>query len=366
MPEKIKKERKSFLGPNFGIAKEKEAFIENLTMLLSSGLNTSATLRSIEEEIKSKRLKKIVSKINSDIEEGFPLWKALSGSGIFDDSIVSLIKIGEESGRLAENLKIVAKQSSKNKNFRSKLKSALMYPIFVLVLALVIGIGIAWFILPSLAGIFNNMNIELPVITKGMIDLGSFLGEYGIIVVPIFVFILLLSAYFIFIRKKSKHIGQAIMLSLPGIKKLIRELEITRFTFLLGTLLDAGLPVGNALESLISSGDSGLKAYQKFYLHLKANVEEGNSFQKSLSSYKRIDKLFPRSVQQMIVAAEQSGKLSEILLKISGNYEDKVDATTKNLMTALEPLMLIIVWIAVVFVALSIILPIYSLVGNFN
>jgi type IV pilus assembly protein PilC len=363
---KKKKKEKKFLFPNFGIRKEKEAFIENLTMLLSSGLNTTSTLRSIEEEIKSKRLKRIVRGISNDIEEGYPLWKSLKRSDIFDQSNISLIKVGEESGRLSENLKIVSEQTQKNKGFRSKLRSALMYPIFVLVLASVIGIGIAWFILPNLAKIFNNMDIELPVITQFMINLGVFLGDYGIYVVPAAVLIILTIFYFVFLHKKTKYIGQAITLSIPGIKKLLKELEIARFTYLLGILLDAGLPVSNALDSLISGSKNGLFRYQKFYKHLKINVENGLSFKKSIDSYNKVDRLFPRSVQQMIVAAEQSGKLSEILLKISKSYSEIVESTTKNFMTALEPIMLIIVWLAVVFIALSIILPIYSLVGNFN
>lgn len=352
--------------PSFGIKKEKEAFIENLTLLLSSGLNASATIRSIEEEIKSKKLKKIVQRIAEDIENGFPLWRALNRTNIFNPSAIALIRVGEESGRLTENLKIVAKQAEKNKNFSSKLKSALMYPIFVLVLASTIAIGIAWFILPRLAKIFNGMDIELPAITKAMINTGIFLEDYGIIAVPILIILLGLVAFFVFIYKKTKFIGQAIILVIPGIKQLLVQLEIARFSYLLGTLLEAGLPIGHVLESLTMEGANGLNRYQKFYEFLKKSIDEGNSFQKTFASYDKINKLFPRSIQQMIIAGEQSGKLSEILNKISQNYTEKTETTTKNLMVILEPVMLIIVWIAVVFVALSIILPIYSLVGNFN
>ncbi len=352
--------------PAFGIKKEKEAFIENLTLLLSSGLNASSTIRSIEEEIKSKRLKKIIHVIGEDIENGFPLWRALSRTDIFNASSIALIRVGEESGRLTENLKIVAKQAEKNKSFNSKLKSALMYPIFVLVLASVIAIGIAWFILPRLAKIFNGMDVELPGITKMMINVGVFLEEKGLIAVPIAIVLIGVIAFFVFIYKKTKFIGQAIILIIPGIKQLLVELEIARFSYLIGTLLEAGLPIGNVLESLTMEGSNGLNKYQKFYDFLKKSIDEGNSFQKTFSSYPKTNKLFPRAIQQMIIAGEQSGKLSEILIKISQNYTEKTETTTKNLMVILEPLMLIIVWIAVVFVALSIILPIYSLVGNFS
>jgi len=365
-PKKADEKDKKFLCPKFGIKKEKEAFIENLTLLLSSGLNASATIRSIEEEIKSRRLKTIVKKIGEDIDNGFPLWKALDSTDIFSGSAIALIRVGEESGRLTENLKIVAKQEEKNKNFSAKLKSALMYPIFVLVLASVIAIGIAWFILPRLSKIFNDMDITLPAITKAMINAGVFLGEYGTIAVPAAVAVIALMAFFVFFYEKTKFIGQTIILSIPGISKLLVELEITRFSYLLGTLLEAGLPMTSALDSLALKGSNSLNKYQKFYVFLKKNVEDGNSFQKSFESYSKSKKLIPRSIQQMIIAGEQSGKLSEILIKVSQNYTEKSDITTKNLMVILEPVMLIIVWLAVVFVALSIILPIYSLVGNFN
>lgn len=365
-PESQIKEEKRFCCPRFGIKKEKEVFIENLTLLLSSGLSATAAIASIQEEIKSARLKKIIARVNVDIENGFSLWRALEKTEMLDGSIIALIKIGEESGRLTENLKIVSKQSEKNKGFRSKLKSALMYPIFVLGLAVVIAIGIAWFILPRLAKIFSGMNIKLPAITKMMIGIGVFLGDYGLIVVPIAIVVIVILVFFIFFFKKTKFLGQALILTIPGIKKLLIELEITRFSYLMGTLLEAGLPIGHALDSLTLDESNNLNRYQKFYLYLKQSIDEGNSFQKSFTQYKKINSLLPRPIQQMIVAGEQSGKLSEILIKISENYTEKTETTTKNLMVILEPLMLIIVWIAVVFVALSIILPIYSLVGNFN
>ncbi len=351
---------------DFGVNKEKGVFIENLTLLLSSGLNPSSGINSIKEEVKNPKLKKIIAGISVDIDDGYPLWKSLKNSKLFDESTISLIKLGEESGRLSENLKLVSQQSEKNKKFKSKLRSALMYPIFVLVLASVIALGISWFILPRLATIFYGMDIELPAITKAMINFGAFLGDYGIIVVPIAIIAIIVTAYFLFVHKKTKYIGQAIILSIPGIKKLLIELEITRFSYLCGSLIEAGLPMRNIMDALTLNEDMGLKRYQKFYDHLKKNVEEGKSFKQSFDSYSKISKLFPYSIQQMIAAGEQSGKLAEILLKISNNYSEKVETTTKNLMVALEPLMLIIVWVAVVFVALSIILPIYSLVGNFN
>lgn len=349
---------------SFGSGAEKSILIENLTLLLSSGLNISMALTAIQEEIKSKYLKRIVSNMSRDVDGGSSFWRTARESKLFPESTISLIKIGEETGRLSENLKIIAIQTEKNKEFRSKIKSAMMYPVFVVFLSLVISIGISWFILPNLAVTFSQMDVELPMITQVMIDFGKFLGDYGNIFVPSSIVFLLILIYFTFIFSKTKFIGQSVILATPGLKKLIKEIEISRFGYLLGTLLQAGLPVEQALESLKNS--STFFRYQKFYIFLKTYIEEGNSFQKSFSNYKKINRIIPHAIQQMVVAGEQSGNLSNILIRIGENYNQKTEITTKNLVVMLEPILLIIVWLGVVGVALSIILPIYSLVGGFG
>ena len=349
---------------SLGTGAEKGALIENLTLLLSSGLNVSAALSAVQKEIQSKYLKKILSQISQAVENGSSFWRAAAASNFFSASTISLIKIGEETGRLSENLKIVASQNEKNKEFKSKVKSAMMYPVFVIVLALIISVSISWFILPKLATVFSQMNVKLPLITRIMIDFGKFLGTYGYIAIPILVIGLAAIIYFIFLFPKTKFIGQSIFLATPGINKLIQEVELARFGYLLGTLLGAGLPVEQALESIKSS--SIFFRYQKFYAFLKAYIEEGNSFQKSFNAYQKSNKILPYAIQQMIIAGEQSGNLADILVKIGESYDEKTEMTTKNLVVILEPALLIIVWLGVVGVALSSILPIYSLIGGFN
>lgn len=349
---------------SFGIGAEKSILIENLTLLLSSGLNVSMALLAVQQEIKSKYLKQVIVEMSQEVENGSSFWRAAKKSELFPESTISLIKIGEETGRLSENLKIVARQTEKNKEFRYKIKSAMMYPVFVIFLALVISIGISWFILPNLATVFSQMNVKLPLITQIMINFGKFLGAYGYIAVPILIIFLSALVYFTFIFSKTKFIGQSIILATPGIKKLIQEVELARFGYLLGTLLEAGLPVEQALESIKSS--STFFRYQKFYTFLKDFIEDGNSFQKSFNSYKGLSNIIPHAIQQMIIAGEQSGNLAGILIKIGESYNEKTEMTTKNLVVIMEPILLIIVWLGVVGVALSIILPIYSLVGGFG
>ncbi len=163
---------------------------------------------------------------------------------------------------------------------------------------------------------------------------------------------------------KTKNIGKYILFSLPGVNRLIKEVELARFGYLLGTLLDAGLPVTHALNSLASTTE--YPEYRTLYELLRLSVEDGNSFQKSFVSFRRIDSFIPATVQQIIVAGEQSGTLSKALLNIGQSYETKSDITTKNLTVILEPILLVIVWLGVVSVALAVILPIYSLIGGFN
>lgn len=349
---------------NFGIGKEKDFFVENLSVLVSSGMTIVSAIDSIGEEMKSRRMKQVLGDIRKDVEEGSSIWKALDKAGIFSSHVISLIRVGEESGKLSENLKVVSLQEEKSRSFRSKISSAMMYPVFVLSITVIVGISIAWFILPRLATVFSQLNIKLPTITQGLISSGEFLGEYGMTVVPIFVFIVILFFYFIFFFSKTKFIGQWIFFHIPGIRNLVKEVELARFGYLLGALLDAGLPVTDALDSLVQA--TSFSTYKKIYVHLRDNINEGNSFQKSLDSYSRIKSFVPTTVRQMVVAGEQSGSLSQSLTKIGEIYEAKTEATTKNLSVILEPVLLVIVWLGVVGVAMAVILPIYDLIGGFN
>ncbi|MBL1434248.1 type II secretion system F family protein [Candidatus Wolfebacteria bacterium] len=348
----------------FGLNKEKQYFVENLSMLTSSGMTIVLALDSIRTGLRSRRMKKTLDELKDDVQSGFPLWQALEKTRIFRTYVISLIRIGEESGRLSENLKVISLQEERDRMFRSKLNSAMIYPVFILSLTPIVGISIAWFILPKLTIVFSQLNVELPVLTKLLISFGGFLGEKGIVVVPIFVLIFVTTLFFVFSFKKTKFVGQQILFHIPGIKNLILQVEIARFGYLLGTLLDAGLPIVNALESLHQA--TTFLGYKKMYIYLRDSIENGNSFQKSFASYAEIEKLIPYPIQQMIITGEQSGSLSETLLKIGKIFETKIETTTKNLSVILEPVLLVIVWFGVVGVALAVILPIYNLIGGFG
>lgn len=349
---------------NFGLDEEKEYFVENLSLILSAGMGIIEALSALQQEMKSKRMKQLVSEMKADVEAGSQLWQAIQKTELFSDQVISLVRLGESSGQLVENLRVIALQEQKERSFRSKIRSALMYPVFVLGLTLVIGIGIAWFILPKLSTVFIGMKIKLPLITKILIGTGEFLKTNGAIVIPLFFIALAAIFFFLFFFSKTKHIGQVIILHIPGIKKVIKEVELSRFGYIMGTLLDAGLPVLPALQALAKN--TLLAPYKKFYESLVQNIEDGNSFQKSFSLHPHTSDFLPIAIQQMIIAGEKSGNLSLILKTISTNYEGRVEISTKNLTVILEPILLVIVWLGVVAVALAVILPIYSLIGGFK
>lgn len=348
----------------FGLSKERDQFIENLSMLVLSGMSIIGALSAIIKQTKNEGMKKILERMLLEIEAGSPVWKSFEKTGFFKGYTISLIRLGEESGNFAENLKVVALEEEKDREFKSKVRSALMYPAFVLILTAVVGIGISWFILPKLAKIFADLKLALPFITRVLLGFGLFLNKYGLIAVPLGASVFGGAGYIIFGNQKTKFIGEAIIFSIPGIKTLLMEVEVARFGYLLGTLLEAGLPVTKAIDSL--AGASEVIRYKKFYLALRESIDMGNSFQKSFAAYKNIDTLIPQSIQQLIISGEQSGNLNKTLIKVGQMLEAKSDTTTKNLTIIMEPILLVIVWAGVVSVAFAVILPIYSLVGGLN
>jgi len=343
--------------------KDREYLITNLSLLLKAAVPVGEALESLADTSSSRVLRAAISQIQHDIDEGYPLSQALERGGIAKGQTLALIKLGEQSGTLVNNLEIASKQEEKQRLFRSKVRSALLYPSFVLGMTVVVGLGVAWFLLPRLSETFAQLNVDLPFISKVLINFGIFLKTNGLWAIPAAFAMFALVAYILFGAPKTKHIGLSMLLHLPGISKLLHEIETARFGYLLGSLLKAGLPVTQSLMLLHDATDS--PPYKKFYKYLHKNFEDGYSFKTSLAAAdKAHKKLLPPAVRQMVIAAEQSGALSDTLTRVGDIYEDRADVSTKNLETVLEPILLIIVWLGVMLVAVAVIMPIYGLLGG--
>jgi type II secretory pathway component PulF len=342
-----------------GFGDEQDYFIENLSLLISSGMGISSALASINVSIKGKRLRKVTEAIEGMVNDGSPLWKAFEKTDFLSERVISLIRSGEEAGRLPEHLNLVTIQQHKEKLFNSRLKSALLYPGIVLILAFILAVGSSWIILPKLVSIFQTAKGTLPVTTVILLWVGNFLAKYGAIVVPSVIIALLLVVFFVFFFKKTKFIGDYILFSIPGIRTLIQGVELARFGYIFGVLLQAGFQVNEALES-VKKGTSYTQ-YRKFYNHLQECISNGDTFKNALSTYKKPERYLPIPIQQLILSSEKSGRLSETFIKIGVIFEDKSEAMSRDLSTVLEPIILIVVGLVVGFVVLAIIGPIYGL-----
>jgi type IV pilus assembly protein PilC len=208
------------------------------------------------------------------------------------------------------------------------------------------------------------MNISLPIFTVVLISLGSFLGAYGAIVVPLFILLCIGAGVLFTVAAPFKQLGQSLLFLFPGIHTIVQEVELARFGYITGSLLSAGLPFPQTLDLLASS--TGFYAYKKFYTFLHARIEEGNTLTHSIASYPSSGRYIPIPYQELISASERSGHLAETLMKIGERAEAKTDVDAKNLTVLMEPILLVIVWLGVLWVAISVIVPIYSLIGGLN
>lgn len=348
---------------SIGFGNEREYFIENLSLLIASGMGISSALASISASVKTWKMKKITKFIEKSVNEGSTLWSAFQQTKFFPDRVISLIRSGEEAGRLPEHLNLITVQQHKEKIFKSRLRSALLYPGIVLILAFIIALGSAWIVLPKLVAIFNETQTTLPFTTRILIYTSRFFESYGYVFVPSAIGVLGLFVYLLFVNRRTKFVGDWVLLSLPNIKTLIQGIELARFGYIFGALLQAGFQPTEALRSLREG--TNYRVYAKFYEYLENSIYKGDSFKNALLSYKKTDKLIPAPIQQLIISAENSGRLSETFIKIGVIFEEKTDAMSQDLATILEPIVLIIVGLIVGLVVSGIMGPIYGLSSQF-
>lgn len=349
---------------SIGFGNERDYFIENLSLLISSGMGITSALGALSMSVKSWKMKKITKVIESMVSAGMPLWKSFEETKLLPERTISLIRSGEEAGHLADHLNLVTLQGHKEKVFQSRLRGALLYPGIVLSLAIIVALGSAWLVLPKLVSIFSETQGALPIATRILINAGSFFEQYGAVAVPALIIILGLLVYGLFFYKKTKFIGDYILFHIPGIKDLVQGVEIARFGYIFGVLLQAGFQVNEALES-VKKGTT-YASYRKFYDYLQTSVTRGESFKSAIANFPKAERYIPIPIQQLIMSAEKSGKLSETFIRIGVIFEEKTDAMSRDLATVLEPIVLIVVGLIVGFVVMAIIGPIYGLTNQIN
>lgn len=346
----------------FGLGSEKEFLVDNLSVLLSSGMDILATFQAIGAETKSRRLRKLVGRMIEDVENGDPVWRAMENIRLFPAQTISLIRIGEETGRLIQNLKILALQRQKDRMFRAKIIGAMAYPAFVVGLGSLVGFWVLFFLLPQLANTFSSLNMPLPAVTSALIWLGLFAQTYWTVLIPAIATALFLFALVGFVIPQTRFLGQFFFLHLPGVGRLLKDSETGRIGYLLGTLLAAGVDIIESIRSVARA--SSFSSFSKFFGYVADRLEEGQTFDQAFRSYGKTSKILSIPMQQLIVSAEQSGSVPQAFVSIGELYQFKADVSSKNLTVILEPLLLLVMGVGVLFLALAVVLPIYSLVGG--
>lgn len=346
---------------NIGLGKERDHFIENLAILLNSGLSVIDAIRTIEMEIRVKPMKKMLQKIIDEVENGIALWRAMENQNFFSPYTLALIRIGEEAGSLSKNMEYLSAQQEKSHSLRSKVKSAMIYPSIVLVLTITITLGLAWFVLPQLVGVLISLNAELPLVTRIVIAIANYFRDNGKIAVPL-VFAALFVIFLICKYTGLRGPAQMFVFKIPGIGTMASSATLAQFGVILGSLLKAGVPLVESIRSMAQVTDTVY--YRLYYFKLANEIEIGESFSNAFGKLKESKKLIPISVQQLVITGERSGKIADMLMRIADIYEKKAEEAAQRLPVVLEPMLLLFMGGIVGTIAYAIIVPIYGVIGN--
>ena len=356
--EGVVKKRKFAISLPFGGVglKEKMFFARNLQVMVASGLPLPRAIETLSSQTKSKKFQKALLSIKEDIIKGKSFSETLSSyPNIFSELFQSMVKVGEESGTLEEILKILASQMEKENELKSKIMGAMLYPAVIICAMIGIGILMLVMVVPQLAATFKELEIELPVTTKFVMGLGTFLVEKWYLVILILVFFI-----FFFLQtmrtKRGKAVIDALLLKLPIVSPIIRKTNAARTVRTLGSLIASGVPIVRGLE--IVSGTLGNIYFKKAISEAAERVRKGEKLSEALKPYQDIYSL---TVIQMIAVGEETGETSSILQKLADFFEEEVERATENLAAVIEPVIMLIIGAAVGFFAISMVQPMYSM-----
>lgn len=342
---------------------EAESIIEQLAPVVAAGISLKEAFGVVVQDAGGSGAQLFAEEMYAEISEGVPLWRAAAEMDVYPQYVIAIMRAGELHGRLPEHLTLLAEQLRNDRQFKRELYTASAYPAIILAITGIVGIGVAWFILPRLATAFSQLGVALPLLTQWIVALGIWLQNYGTQVIPLAVGIFLVLFYLAFFFPKTSWIGRTALVYLPVSRVVVRNMEIARFGTTMGTLLNAGISVPEALDAVEYVAFS--RAYEKLYASLKREIRDGYGFADAFKRIGRGGDLFPGAVQRLIVSGGRSGSLANATATIGETFTEKTSIATENISTALEPILLVIVWFGVVFVATSVLLPIYSILETF-
>jgi type II secretory pathway component PulF len=335
---------------------DKILFLKNLSLLIKSGLSLTESLLTIKNNTKSPTLKYILTNSIEAVEKGQFLANSLADyEKVFGNLTISIIKVGELTGNLIENLETISEELKKIEKIRSKIITTMIYPAFLISIMIIIAFLIIYFLFPRLLPIFENLGVDLPKTTVIFISIVKFLTQYGLYIILVLIFLTL--NILIGLRNKNfKYFFDYFLLKIPLISGLIKKYNLVQFSRSMGLLLRSGIKI---IEALDLAGQSlGNLVFQKIIRNGTNFVIEGHSVSEYLSKYSW---LFPFNYIKLIEVGEKTGNLENNFFYLSSNYEEELDNEIERFVNSLEPIILIIMSVIVGFMAISIIMPIYEI-----
>ena len=363
-PTKMSEKGKEFNLPSFGSgvnAKELAIFTRQFSVMIDSGLPLVQCLEILASQQENKTFQKVLAGTRASVEGGATLSAAMRQyPKVFDALYVNMVEAGETGGILDTIPQRLSSYIEKNVKLQRAVKSALVYPVGVLTVAAGVIILLLWKVVPIFATLFAGLGVDLPLPTKIVISLSNLIGSIFGLLMLIAVGAGIFGLKVWYGTPQGRFVLDGVILKLPVIGILMRKIAVARFTRTLGTLIASGVPILEGLD--ITARTSGNAIVEKALQQVRKSLEEG----KSLTEPLKDSEVFPGMVTQMISVGEQTGAMDAMLQKIADFYEEEVDAAVKDLLTALEPIMIVFLGLVVGGVVISMYLPLFSLIGKLS
>ncbi|MGB9847715.1 MAG: type II secretion system F family protein [Microgenomates group bacterium] len=350
----------------FSIFNNKISFndVVDFTRQIAIMLNAGLTLVDSLDILKKQTTKPVVHKMIVDIDAGLRSGESFSStlkkhSGVFSSLYIALVKSGEASGKLGEILLKLADNLEKEREFNSKLKGALIYPVIILIGMVAVMFIMVTFVIPKLLNLYKDFNMSLPLSTQILISISNFSVKFWPLMIGgVFGTVYLIKEYLK--TKIGKEKFDQLLLKLPVIGKVNSIAALVNSTRTLAILIGAGVSILDALSIIINTTDNVV--YQNAFANIAKKVEKGQSLGVALEQ----EEIFPPILVQMAQVGEQTGNLDDTLMRLSKYFEIESEIAVKTMTTLIEPLILVILGLGVGFLVMSVITPIYNLTSSFK
>lgn len=343
----------------FGIRNDEiVSFTRQLSTMVTAGLTLTESLHILQQQSKPA-MERMIGSILREIEGGSTFAKALQSQGkTFSPVYIQLVRAGETAGMLDTVLSRLADTMEKQREFAGKVKGALIYPIIVIIAMIVVAFVMMVFVIPKLTQMYKELGAELPLLTQLLIDVSDFFARFWwLIIIGVIVGIIAFRAWHQ--TEKGRRDFDRFLLKIPILGLLRQKVILTEFCRTMSLLLSAGISVLQALEILTDAQDN--MVYRDALAVSTDQVEKGVPLSQTISKYD----FFPPIVSQMIGVGEETGKVDEVLLKLSIYFESESEQEVRNLTSAFEPLIMVVLGLGVGVLVIAIIMPIYNITSSF-